>query len=277
MLAPVLLARKDSTTYKALKVCSYLLLRIFVYHKVIGLLSVIQVSYIIRDGGDLIVLIYSLQVKECDMNSIDQRNKKLDERAVLPSPINQQQSEKKKKNSLGVVKEKEEQEKVSVREEEEEEEDGEEAEEGVAQAATRENKRGKYRQYEDIQVIVEKIRSYRTQRYPDSEIMKLLDNMPRRTYYNYVKKLQEQDKQITEQWISENVEHFAEELMIHRETICQKLRELQGIIDNTSTPPRDKMQAIQQYLELSEKLLKFEKYGRVDDMKSVKHSLPSPF
>jgi hypothetical protein len=146
---------------------------------------------------------------------------------------------------------------------------------GGPQTETRENKRGKYRQYEESQVIIEKIRSYRTQRYPDSEIMKLLDDMPRRTYYNYVKKLQEQDKQITEQWISENVEHFAEELMIYRETLCQKLREIQGIIDNTRTPPRDKMQAIQQYLELSEKLLKFEKYGRVDDMKSVKHSFPS--
>jgi hypothetical protein len=205
------------------------------------------------------------------MNPIDQRNKNQNERAAaLPSPINQQQSEKKKKN-LGVVKEKEQQGKASAPEEEEEEE----AEGGGSQAETSKNQRGKYRQYEDSQVIIEKIRSYRTQRYPDSEIMKLLDNMPRRTYYNYVKKLQEQDKQITEQWISENVEHFAEELMIYRETLCQKLRELQGIIDNTRTPPRDKMQAIEQYLELSEKLLKFEKYGRVDDMKSIKHILPS--
>jgi hypothetical protein len=219
-------------------------------------------------AGNFIVLIYSLQVKECDMNPIDQRNKNLNERAAaLPSPINQQQSEKKKKN-LGVVKEKERQGKASAPEEEE-------AEGGGSQAETSKNQRGKYRQYEDSQVVIEKIRSYRTQRYPDSEIMKLLDNMPRRTYYNYVKKLQEQDKQITEQWISENVEHFAEELMIYRETICQKLREIQGIIDNTRTPPRDKMQAIEQYLELSEKLLKFEKYGRVDDMKSVKQSFPS--
>jgi hypothetical protein len=237
---------------------------------------------LIQKAGNLIVLIYSLQVKECDMNSIDQRNKKLvDERAALPPlpPINQQQqSEKKKNNSLAIIKEKEQQEKVSARKEEEEE-DGEEAVEGGGgpQAATRKNQRGKYRQYEDSQVIIEKIRSYRTQRYPDSEIMKLLDNMPRRTYYNYVKKLQEQDNQITEQWISENVERFAEELMIHRETICQKLRELQGIIDNTSIPPRDKMQAIQQHLELSEKLLKFEEYGRSGAMKSVKYSPPGPY
>jgi hypothetical protein len=229
-------------------------------------------------AGNLLVLIYSPQVKECDMNSIEPKNKNLDKRAALPlPPINQQQSEKKKKNGLGIVKEKEEQEKVSTREEEdEEEEDGEEAEGGGGpQAATRKNQRGKYRQYEDSQIIVEKIRSYRTQRYPDSEIMKLLDNMPRRTYYNYVKKLQEQDKQITEQWISENVEHFAEELMIYRETLCQKLRELQGIIDNKSTPSRDKMQAIEQYLELSEKLHKFEKSGRLDAMNSVKYTPPS--
>ncbi len=101
------------------------------------------------------------------MNSINQRNKKLDERASLPAPINQQQSEEKKNNSLGIVKEKEEQEKISAREEEEEEEeDGEEAEGGGPQAATRKNQRGKYRQYEDSQVMVEKIRSYRTQRSP---------------------------------------------------------------------------------------------------------------
>ena len=206
------------------------------------------------------------------MNSINQRNKNLDERAAQLPPINQQHSEKKKKNGLEIVKEKEEQEKVSTREEEEEY--GEEAE-GGQQTATMKNQRGKYKQYEDSQVIIEKIRSYRTQRYPDSEIMKLLDDMPRRTYYNYAKKLQEQDKQITEQWISENVEHFAEELMIYRETLCQKLRELQGIIDNKNMPPKDKMQAIAQYLELSEKLLKFEKYGRVDDMKSVKYSPPT--
>jgi hypothetical protein len=203
------------------------------------------------------------------MNSIDQRTRNPNELATLP-PSNQQQSEKKKKNSLGIVKEKEQQEKQSAGKEEDGEEGG-----GGPQAATRKNQRGKYRQYEDSQVIVEKIRSYRTQRYPDSEIMKLLDNMPRRTYYNYVKKLQEQDKQITEQWISENVEHFAEELVIYRETFCQKLRELQGISDNTSTSPKDKMQAIQQYLELSEKLFKFEKSDRLDAMNSVKYSPPS--
>jgi hypothetical protein len=219
--------------------------------------------------------------KECDMNSIDQRNKNLDNRGALPPPpINQQQSEKKKQNSSEIAKEKEEQEEVSALEKEEEEEGGEEAgeEEGRGpQAATRKNQRGKYRQYEDSQIIVEKIRSYRTQRYPDSEIMKLLDNMPRRTYYNYVKKLQEQDKQITEQWISENVEHFAEELMIYRETLCQKLRELQEISDDKNTPPKDKMQAIGQYLELSERLFKFEKNGRVDGMKYVEDAKSNPY
>jgi hypothetical protein len=211
------------------------------------------------------------------MNSIDQRIKNIDERTPLPPPINQQQSEKKKNNSLRIIKQKEKQEKVSPGEKEEEENgEEEEAEEGAEpQVAARKNQRGKYRQYEDSQVIVEKIRSYRTQRYPDSEIMKLLDNMPRRTYYNYVKKLQEQDKQIIEQWKSENVEQFAEELMIYRESLCQKLRELQGIIDNKVTAPKDKMQAIGQYFELSDKLYKFEKSGRIDAMNSVKHSFPS--
>jgi hypothetical protein len=207
------------------------------------------------------------------MNSIDQRIKNIDERTPLPPPINQQQSEKKKNNSLRIIKQKEKQEKVSPGEKEEEENGEEEGAE--PQVAARKNQRGKYRQYEDSQVIVEKIRSYRTQRYPDSEIMKLLDNMPRRTYYNYVKKLQEQDKQIIEQWKSENVEQFAEELMIYRESLCQKLRELQGIIDNKVTAPKDKMQAIGQYFELSDKLYKFEKSGRIDAMNSVKHSFPS--
>jgi hypothetical protein len=208
------------------------------------------------------------------MNSIDQRTKNLDKLEGLP-PINQQQSEKKK--NLRVMKEKEQQEKVSTSEEDDEEAQVEEEAEEGPQSATRKNQRGKYRQYEDSQVIIEKIRSYRTQRYPDSEIMKLLDNMPRRTYYNYVKKLQEQDKQVTEQWISENVERFAEELMIYRETLCQKLRELQGIIDNKNTPPKDKMQAIEQYLAISEKLVKFEKSGRLDALKYVKDSKSNPY
>jgi hypothetical protein len=222
--------------------------------------------------GNSIVLIYSPQVKECDMNSIDQRTKNLDKPEGLP-PIHQQQSEKKK--NLGIVKEKEQQEKVSTSEEEEAQVK-KEAEEGP-QSATRKNQRGKYRQYEDSQVIVEKIRSYRMQRYSDSEIMNLLDNMPRRTYYNYVKKLQEQDKQVTEQWISENVERFAEELMIYRETLCQKLRDLQGIIDNKNTPPKDKMQAIEQHLAISEKLVKFEKSGRLDALEYVKDSKSNPY
>nr|MDQ3977484.1 hypothetical protein [Thermoproteota archaeon] len=91
------------------------------------------------------------------------------------------------------------------------------------------------------------------------------------TYYNYVKKLQEQDKQIMEQWISENVEHYAEDLMIYRETLCQKLREVQGIIDNKNTPPKDKMQAIDRYIAISETLANFTRSGRLDAMKYVKH------
>lgn len=130
--------------------------------------------------------------------------------------------------------------------------------------------RGKYKQYEADQVIIEKIRSYRTQRHPDSEIMKLLDNMPRRTYYNYVKKLQEQDRQIMEQRMAENVEHVSEEMMIYRETLCQKLREVQAIIDNKNTPTKDKMQAIEQHLAISETLVKFTRSGRSSDMNSAK-------
>jgi hypothetical protein len=148
---------------------------------------------------------------------------------------------------------------------------------GEPQSETNKNQRGPYRQYEDANILLEKIRYYRTQRYTDSQIMDLLDNMPRRTYYNYVKKLQEQETQITEQWISEHVEHYAEELMIYRETLCQKLREIQGIIDNKNTSPKDKMQAIAQYLAITEKLVNFERTGRVDAMKYVKNYISTPY
>jgi hypothetical protein len=147
---------------------------------------------------------------------------------------------------------------------------------GVKHTET-EGGRGKYRQYDDSQIIIEKIRSYRTQRYPDSEIMKFLENMPRRTYYDYVKKLQEQDLQIMEQWRQENVEHVSEEMIILRETLCQKLRENQAIIDNEDVSPKDKMQAIQQHIAISEKLVNFITNGRLSNMKSATLDSYSPF
>jgi hypothetical protein len=149
-------------------------------------------------------------------------------------------------------------------------EEGGGEQEGVQHTAATGRERGKYKQYEDSQLIIEKIRSYRTERYPDSEIMKLLDNMPRRTYYNYVKKLQEQDRQIMEQWMAENIEHVAEEMMIYRETLCQKLRQIQAIIENKNTPPTDKMRAIEQYLAISDKLVTFTRSGRSGDIRFAK-------
>jgi hypothetical protein len=193
---------------------------------------------------------------------MDQRNKNQDVAAAVPP---HKQQEGKRNLGVGIT---EEQDNGGEQVEEEEQEER-------SQAATKKEK-VKYRQYEDSQVIIEKIRSYRTQRYPDSEIMKLLANMPRRTYYDYVKKLQEQDRQITEQWMAENVEHVSEELIIHRETLCQKLREVQGIIDNKNTPAKDKMRAIEQYLTISEKLIDFTRSGRSSNMKSAKHDHFSP-
>ena len=220
--------------------------------------------------------------KQCDSSHIltshkryqnmNQRTKNRDGGAAAVPPIKKRESE----TNPGIVIEKEQQGKVSVGDEEEEAA----AEIGLGaklQAATTKKQRGKYRQYEESQLIIEKIRSYRTQRYTDSEIMKLLENMPRRTYYNYVKKLQEQDRQIMEQWIAENIERFSEELMIYREALCQKLREVQGIIDNKNTLPRDKIQAIEQYLEISERLVKFEKSGRLGAMKFVKDNTSNPY
>jgi hypothetical protein len=182
------------------------------------------------------------------------------------SPTKQQQGEK----NLNVLTQKEQQEKLRR------EEEGVEIQR-EPQSETKKNQRGPYRQYEDVNALLEKIRYYRIQRHPDSEIMKLLDNVPRRTYYNYVKRLQEQERKIVEQWISENIEHFAEELMIYRETLCQKLREIQGIIDNKNTSPKEKMQAIEQYLTITEKLVKFERSGRIDDVKYAKFNSYSPY
>ena len=185
---------------------------------------------------------------------MDQTTKNRDVAAAVPS---HKQQEGKRNLRVGVT---EEQKNGGEQEEEEEER---------SQAAAK-KERVKYGQYEDSQVIIEKIRSYRTQRHPDYEILKLLNDMPRRTYYNYVKKLQEQDRQIMEQWMVENVEHVSEELIIHKETSCQKLRELQGIIDNKNTPPKDKIRAIEQYLTISEKLSNFTRSGRSSSMKISK-------
>ncbi len=88
-------------------------------------------------------------------------------------------------------------------------------------------------------------------------MMRLLDNIPRRKNNNFVKKLQEQDKELMKQWMAENVELVSEEIMIYREKLCQKLQELQAIIDNKNTPPRDKMRAINQQYTMSEKLASF--------------------
>jgi hypothetical protein len=85
-----------------------------------------------------------------------------------------------------------------------------------------------------------------------------------------VKKLQEQDRQIMEKWMAENVEHVSDEMMIYRETLCQKLRELQAIIDNKNTPPKDKMRAIGQHLAISEKLVTFTRGGRSNDIRFAK-------
>ena len=196
---------------------------------------------------------------------MDQEIRNQEEKTMSPSLTRQHQREKR----LDVLTQKE-------RQEVKEAVEGGEIR-GESQAETKKNQRGPYRQYEDTNVILEKIRCYRTQRYPDSEIMKLLDNMPRRTYYNYVKKLQEQERQITEQWMSEHIEHYAEELMIYRETLCQKLREIQGIIDNKNTLAKEKMQAIAQYLAITDKLVNFERRGRVDAITYVKQYVSTSY
>ena len=66
-------------------------------------------------------------------------------------------------------------------------------------------------------------------------------------------------------------------MMIFRETLCRKLRENQAIIDDEEVSPKDKMQAIDQYIAISEKLVNFITSGRSNDMKSAKLDSYNPF
>jgi hypothetical protein len=92
------------------------------------------------------------------MDNIDQKSKS---RTATGPTINQQKGNE----NLGLGKEEGEQQgKVSMRKEEK----GFEEERAEGTQTTSKNQRGKYRQYEDSQVIIERIRTYRTQRYPDS-------------------------------------------------------------------------------------------------------------
>lgn len=86
-----------------------------------------------------------------------------------------------------------------------------------------------------------------------------------------------QDRQIMEQWMKENIEHVSEEMMIYRETLCQKPREIQAIIDDKNTLAKDKMQAIEQHIAISDKLVKFTRIGRSSDIESVKPDRSSIF
>jgi hypothetical protein len=98
-----------------------------------------------------------------NVNDMDQKIKNQEEVTTSVPMIKQQQREK----SLNILTQKEQQ------EEREEEEDVEI--QGEPQAETKKNQRGPYRQYEDANALLEKIRYYRVQRHPDSEIMMLND------------------------------------------------------------------------------------------------------
>ena len=83
------------------------------------------------------------------MDTIDQESKS---RTAPGPPFNQQKGNE----NLGLRKEEEEQVKVSMREEEK----GSEEERAEGRQTTSKNQKGKYRQYEDSQVIIERIRTY---------------------------------------------------------------------------------------------------------------------
>lgn len=77
--------------------------------------------------------------------------------------------------------------------------------------------------------------------------------------------------------MSEHIEHYAEELMIYRETLCPKLREIQAIIDNKNTPPKEKMQALTHYIKITENLVNFDRSVRVDAMGYVRQYVSTSY
>lgn len=93
---------------------------------------------------------------------MEKKTKNRDVSGTAVSPIKQRESET---NQGRVIEKDQRQEKVTVDDDEQEAESGGG---GGPQAATKKKQRGKYRQYEESQVIVEKIRSCRMQRHPDS-------------------------------------------------------------------------------------------------------------
>jgi hypothetical protein len=85
---------------------------------------------------------------------MDQKIRNQEEVATLPSQTKQQQREK---NLDGLSQEEQQQRQAAIKEKR-----GTETQGGL-QSKTNENQRGPYRQYEDANAILEKIRYYRTQ------------------------------------------------------------------------------------------------------------------
>lgn len=87
------------------------------------------------------------------MDTIDQESKS---RTAPGPPFNQQKGNE----NLGLRKEEEEEEEEQVKVSMREEEKGSEEERAEGRQTTSKNQKGKYRQYEDSQVIIERIRTY---------------------------------------------------------------------------------------------------------------------
>jgi hypothetical protein len=114
------------------------------------------------------------------------------------------------------------------------------------------NRPTKYKQYDEDKTIAE-IRRYRREDYSDREIRQFLDNMPERTFYDFVKRMYERDQQYYEEARKQDKAALRDELTIYKERLLKKLRQLDVLAKN-SEDDKVKVDAIKDYCEVSKQL-----------------------
>lgn len=99
----------------------------------------------------------------------------------------------------------------------------------------------KYGQYSEEQVIGE-IKRYRLEGYNDKDIMKNLNGMPRSTFYDYVKRMYEQEKAFYEEQRKHAQDMLREEVGLAKDRLLESYRALKTIRDSTIADPEIKRQ-----------------------------------
>jgi len=101
--------------------------------------------------------------------------------------------------------------------------------------------------YADVELIYNTIRSKRMLAVPDREIMQLLSMQPS-TYYRYKRQMLQQN---AEAIANRTRELVYEDLQVTQQRLEQKLRELQQMIDNPATKPKERIEAIKLHGEIT--------------------------